>query len=277
MQHASRMLQAPDINSSLEAEALLAFVLNKPRSWLYAWPEKQLGDEAENKFRELVRQRASGIPVSHLTGEREFWGLPLKVTADTLIPRHETELLVETVLQRLTAKNARILELGTGTGAIAIALANEQPSWQITAVDISKAALAVARENAARHQVRIDFMESDWFECIPSRYFDLIISNPPYIEDNDPHLDRGDLRFEPRSALSSGPDGLDDIRRIIGQAPAYLAENGWLILEHGLQQGAAVRQLLIDADWHATETLQDYANRDRISLARPPVKCIEKT
>ena len=258
---------SPDINAPLEADLLLAFALNKDRSWLFAWPEKSLTEQQQDCFFKLVEERQQGMPISYLTGEREFWGLTLKVNKHTLIPRHETELLIETALDRVPSKQAKILELGTGSGAIAIALAVEKPGWQITACDISCQAIEVAKTNANENAVNIKLIESDWFSALQHQGFDLIISNPPYIRDSDPHLEQGDLRFEPRSALASGSDGLADIRKIIQQSPSYLKQQGLLMLEHGYDQSLDIQYLLSEANWQNIQTLQDHENRDRITLA----------
>ncbi len=252
----------------LEAEMLLAHVLGKSRSYLYTWPEHELSAEQLATFEALVARREAGEPVAHILGERGFWSLDLKVSADTLIPRPETELLVEAVLERLPDGECRILDLGTGSGAIALAIAHERPDCAVSAVERSEAALALARENAQRLGLRVEFIEGSWFEPIKDRRFDIIVSNPPYICADDPHLSRGDVRFEPITALASGADGLDDIRLIIKQALTYLEGEGWLLLEHGWDQGEAVRKLLIDHGFKQVESLTDLEGRERVSLGR---------
>ncbi len=252
----------------LEAEMLLAHVLGKSRSYLYTWPEHELSAEQLATFEALVARREAGEPVAHILGERGFWSLDLKVSADTLIPRPETELLVEAVLERLPDGECRILDLGTGSGAIALAIAHERPDCSVSAVERSEAALALARENAQRLGLRVEFIEGSWFEPIKDRRFDIIVSNPPYICADDPHLSRGDVRFEPITALASGADGLDDIRLIIKQALTYLEGEGWLLLEHGWDQGEAVRKLLIDHGFKQVESLPDLEGRERVSLGR---------
>ncbi|WP_290778193.1 peptide chain release factor N(5)-glutamine methyltransferase, partial [Arenimonas sp.] len=224
----------------LDAELLLAHALERPRSWFYAHAGDLLEPRHANAFDELVRRRERGEPVAQITGHRGFWSLDLVVTADTLIPRPETELLVELALDRLPrAEPQRVLDLGTGTGAIALAIASERPLADVTAVDASEAALLVARDNAVEAGLPLRLLPSDWFSAVGGERFDLIASNPPYIADSDPHLQQGDLRFEPRSALVSGPDGLDAIRVIARQAPAHLHPGGWLLVERGRDHGPA--------------------------------------
>ncbi len=256
----------------LEAEVLLAHVLGRDRSWLYAWPEHVPEAHQQAVFEALVARRAVGHPVAHLTGEREFWSLRLTVTADTLIPRPETELLVEAALALALPDDARVLDLGTGSGAIALALAAERPRWRITALDRSPAALAVARANAERLGLTaIEFIEGDWFEGLPAATcYDLILSNPPYVAEGDPHLGRGDLRFEPDQALVAGADGLDDIRQIIAGAPSRLRPDGWLWLEHGSGQGDAVATLLDRYGYRDVRTRCDLTGQERQSGGRRP-------
>src|SRR5690606_4258090 len=215
--------------------------------------------------------RAAGEPVAYLTGRRGFWTLDLAVTPDTLIPRPETELLVEQALQRLGSEaEARVADLGTGSGAIALAIAAERPLARVAAVDRSAGALAVARANALAHGLegRVEFLAGDWFAPLQGRRFDLVVSNPPYIAEGDPHLARGDLRYEPAPALASGPDGLDAIRTIVAAAPRHLLPGGWLLLEHGFDQGAAVRGLLEARGFAEVATVPDLEGRDRVSLGR---------
>lgn len=235
----------------LDAEVLAAHVLGKNRSWLYAHSEERVDAERAGAYRRLVERRAAGEPIAHITGTREFWSLELEVTPDVLIPRPETELLVELALSRLPRdRPCRIADLGTGSGAIALALASELPKAFVVGVDASASALEVARRNARNLGLgpdRVAFRAGDWFAPLRDERFDCLVSNPPYIRDDDPHLQQGDVRFEPRNALAAGPEGLDAIRRIVADAPGHLAAGGILILEHGHDQQAAVMDLLHDA------------------------------
>ena len=261
----------PGDEARLEAELLLAHALHRPRSWFYAHAGDMLGESELRAFDALVRRRAEGEPVAQITGVRGFWSLELAVTRDTLIPRPETELLVELALDRLPrTEPAQVLDLGTGTGAIALAIASERPLADVTAVDASQAALDVARANAADAGLDLRLLHGDWFAPVAGEVFRMIVSNPPYIADDDPHLLQGDLRFEPRTALASGPDGLDALRVIIAGAPAHLLPGGWLLVEHGLEQGEAVRALLRTAGFSRVETVRDLEYRDRISLGQWP-------
>jgi release factor glutamine methyltransferase len=251
-----------------DAECLLAHALGRPRSWLFAHGDDVLDDAAVARFDALVARRSAGEPVAYLVGRRGFRNLDLAVTPDTLIPRPETELLVELALARIAAdSDARIADLGTGSGAIALAIAVERPRARAVATDRSEGALAVARGNALAHGIdNVDFRSGDWLTPLAGERFDLIASNPPYIAADDPHLAQGDLRFEPRAALASGRDGLDAIRRIVRDVPAHLRDGGWLLLEHGHDQGEAVRALLVHAGFAEVETVQDLEARDRVSL-----------
>ncbi len=232
--------------AQLDAELLLAFVLEKPRSYLYTWPDKTVTEAQVAAFMTLLERRQRGEPVAYLLGRQGFWTLDLQVAKHTLIPRADTELLVESALQLADASSTlKVLDLGTGTGALALALASERPLWAVTGVDRIESAVALAQNNQRQLQLaNVEFLSSHWFSALTAQRYDLIVSNPPYIADNDPHLQQGDVRFEPLSALVSGPDGLDDIRLIIAQAPSYLTANGWLLLEHGFDQASAVRELL---------------------------------
>jgi len=253
----------------LDAEILLAHVLGRSRTWLYTWPETGIDDPSRDRFRNLVERRIAGEPVAHLTGEREFWSLPLRVDSSTLIPRPDTECLVEAVLELDLPSGAQVLDLGTGTGAIALALASEQPRWRLLGVDIADAAVNLARSNALRlGMTSVTFLRSHWFDGLEPCRFDLIVSNPPYIDPADPLLAEGDVRFEPRSALVSEETGLADLRSIIATAPAWLAAGGWLVLEHGWDQAGAVRRLLTEAGFEAVETCRDYGDRERVTLGR---------
>lgn len=263
---------AARLGDRAEADILLAHALGKPRSWLIAHADDALDPDAAAAFAALVDRRAAGEPVAYLTGHRGFWTLELEVTPATLIPRPETELLVELALARLPSEGApRVADLGTGSGAIALSIARECPHAKVTATDASAEALAVARRNAAANQLRnVVFAEGDWFAPLAGARFELIVSNPPYIATDDPHLGQGDLRHEPISALASGEDGLADIRRIIAGARDHLAPGGWLLFEHGWNQGAAVRALLEAAGYREVFTAQDLEQRDRVSGGRQP-------
>lgn len=258
---------------AVDAEFLLAHTVRKPRSWLFAHRDDAASPEVAVAFEALVERRAQGEPVAYLTGQRGFWRFDLAVTPATLIPRPETELLVELALARLPPDRAlRIADLGTGSGAIALALAYERPRAQVFASDASPQALAVASGNArALGLANVSFREGDWFGPFADERFDLVVSNPPYIAAGDPHLHEGDLRFEPATALSSGADGLDAIRRIAADAPLHLEGNGWLLLEHGWDQGAAVRALLQGCGFIEVATERDLEGRDRVTLGRKPV------
>ncbi len=253
-----------------EAEWLLMHALEVNRAWLFAHATDGVDAGLAKRFETLVERRLTGEPVAYIVGSRGFWDLDLLVTPDTLIPRPETELLVELALARLPVDRApAVADLGTGSGAIALALARERPRARVLATDASDAALAVARENARRHGLtRVRFAHGDWLVPLGGERFALIASNPPYIEAADPHLGQGDLRFEPLSALASGVDGLDAIRTIVRGAPLHLDAGGWLLLEHGWNQGAAVRTLLENAGYGEVFTARDVEGRDRVSGGR---------
>lgn len=253
-----------------DAEHLLLHTLGKSHAWLFAHQCDVLSPALAESFGALLERRAAGEPVAYITGQRGFWTLNLKVTPATLIPRPETELLVEQALALCEPDaSLRVADLGTGSGAIALALASERPAAQIVATDASAAALHVARDNAQSHAIgNVELRHGHWYAPLAGERFDLILSNPPYIEADDAHLSQGDLRFEPRTALAAGADGLDDLRHIVALAPAHLNAGGWLLLEHGWQQGAAVRGLLDDAGFSEVSTVQDLEKRERVSLGR---------
>lgn len=252
---------------------LLCHLLGKSRSFLYAWPEQPLSAIQAQAYQALIQRRQRGEPIAHITGLREFWSLALKVTPATLIPRPETELLVERGLQHLTGMaSAQVADLGTGSGAIALALASECPSCRVHAADRSDAALEVARENAKQLGINnVHFYLGNWFDALPTECrYDLILSNPPYIAENDSHLVQGDLRHEPRSALASGPDGLNAIRIICAHAGAHLKSAGWLLLEHGFEQAHSVRELFSQQGFIKVGSHRDLAGHERISEGRWP-------
>lgn len=255
-----------------ESEILLAHALGRDRAWLFAHATDAVPPDVRDGFERLIERRVAGEPVAYLTGHRGFWTLDLTVTPDTLIPRPETERLVELVLDRLVADEpSRVADLGTGSGAIALAVASERPLAKVIATDASVAALEVARANAVRNALgNVEFRAGNWWEPLAGERFDLVASNPPYIAGGDPHLAQGDLRFEPAPALSSGADGLDAIREIIMGASAHLHADGWLLMEHGLAQGDEIRALLRDAGFADAATEIDLEGRDRITLGRWP-------
>lgn len=255
-----------------DAEILLEFVTGKGRTYLLAFGETPLTDVQQAQLATLLARRQRGEPIAHLTGVREFWSLPLFVSPATLIPRPDTECLVEQALARLPSGPCRILDLGTGTGAIALALASERPDCEVTAVDRMPDAVELAQRNAAHLAINnIHIQQSDWFSALPDRPFTMIVSNPPYIDEQDPHLTQGDVRFEPLTALVAGDSGMADIVHIIQQSRARLEAGGFLLLEHGWQQGAAVRDAFIRAGYQAVETCRDYGDNERITLGRKPV------
>ncbi|RBW47883.1 peptide chain release factor N(5)-glutamine methyltransferase [Psychromonas sp. B3M02] len=254
----------------LDAQVLLAYVLDKPTIYLMTWPERDLTAQQKTGFEQLIEQRLNGQPVAHLTGEREFWSLPFKVNASTLIPRPDTELLVELALDK-TSPNAHILDLGTGTGAVILALASELPNATCMGVDYSADAVSLACENReilGFNQVIIK--QSNWFENVQNR-FDVIVSNPPYIDPLDSHLKSGDVRFEPLSALTAKESGLADIRLICEQAKDYLTAGGSLLLEHGYDQGQSVQKIMQDNGFVDVQTKQDYGQNDRVTLGHLPL------
>lgn len=248
----------------------MAHVLAKPRSWLYAFSDTKLSAEQVAAFQDTLARRLAGEPIAYITGRRGFWSFELQVTPDTLIPRPETELLVELALACLhPAHSTTVLDLGTGSGAVALAIASERPLAQVTAVDYSDAALAVAIGNARQLKLaNTRFLQGDWFAPVAGRRFELIVSNPPYIESADSHLEQGDLRFEPSAALAAGPDGLADVRQIVAQAPLHLQAGGWLLVEHGYAQGKAVSSLFAQAQFVEISTVQDLEQRDRVTIGR---------
>jgi release factor glutamine methyltransferase len=254
-----------------EAEILLSATLGRARSWLFAFADAEVDAELAHQFRTLCERRAQGEPIAYLLGHREFWGMRLEVNACTLIPRHDTERLVELALERLpTDRPCQVLDLGTGSGAIALALASERPRARVLATDRSEGALEVARRNArALGLANVECVQSDWFDEVPRGLrFDLIVSNPPYIAEGDPHLGQGDCRHEPLSALVADAQGLSDLQTLVAQAPQWLTPGAWLLLEHGWDQAAAVRALLGASGLIDVASWQDLAGVDRVSGGR---------
>lgn len=254
------------LNNRFESEIIFCHVVNITRSYLYAHQEDELQSFLWQEYQQQIAKRKQGLPIAYITGSKEFWSLEFEVNQHTLIPRPETELLVQLTLEELHNKqSASILELGVGSGAIAIAIAHERPQWQILGTDLSKDALAIAQKNADRHHIKnLMLYESNWFQNVPAIEFDIITSNPPYIAANDPHL--AELSYEPQSALVSGEDGLDDIKIIIKDALAYLKEKGRLLLEHGYNQGNPVRNLMKQNHYQDVKTIKDFNNIERVTM-----------
>ena len=260
--------------SKLDAEVLLAHVLGKSRAYLYAWSDHSLTAPQAIEFHSLIQRCLQGEPIAYITGSREFWSLTLTVTPDTLIPRPETETLVERALDLLAPLNsATIADLGTGSGAIAAAIASERPQDKVIATDFSAAALSVAKTNFdTLGLIHIELFQGEWCSALPKHVrCDLIISNPPYIADGDPHLQQNGLPWEPLSALTSGSDGLQDIRLLTQTSHAHLNPDGWLIVEHGVDQGNAVRELFSQARYRDISTHKDLEDRDRLTAGRRPL------
>lgn len=251
----------------IEAELLLSHLLAKNRAYLFTYPEQQLSKEQMHEYQALVEKRAQGMPIAYITGEREFWSLSLHVNEHTLIPRHATERLVELTLEHLPEdQSLQVLDLGTGSGAIALALAKERPNWKISACDYSKEALAIAKDNAQSNQIHnVHFYHSDWFNSVPQIQYDAVLSNPPYIAPSDPHVTQGDLRFEPLSALVSGQDGLADLQYIITQSYYYLKPKGLLLLEHGYDQKSSIQAILKKLGYSKVQCWKDIEGNDRVS------------
>ena len=268
--HAIIQQLAQSDSPAADADCLLCAVLGCSRTWLRTWPERVLTGEQQEQLAMLVARRQAGEPIAHLLGEREFWSLPLQVSAATLIPRPDTEVLVEQALARVTAdgQGQRLLDLGTGTGAIALALKSECPALEVWAVERVPEACELARCNATRLALTIELRQGSWFEPVAGERFHLIVSNPPYIDALDPHLSEGDVRFEPRSALVADAAGLADLAQIIRLAPDHLLPGGWLLLEHGWQQGGTVRELLQQRGFLSVATVRDYGDQERVSLGQ---------
>lgn len=269
LRFAAQLVNVSD-SPRLDVELLLCHLLDKNRTFLMTWPETELSAAQSDAFHAAFVRRERGEPLAHIIGVREFWSLPLKVNASTLIPRPDTEVLVEVALSLpLPNLNAQVLDLGTGTGAIVLALASEKPEWFLTGLDKSVDAVALA--NANREQLQLlntQFTISDWFGAVAQQQFDLILSNPPYIDPTDEHLQQGDVRFEPLSALIAPNKGLADLEWIVAQAPQYLNSQGWLVVEHGYDQAAAVRALFNAAGFQQVQTRKDYGDNDRVTYGQ---------
>ncbi|MDN3561099.1 peptide chain release factor N(5)-glutamine methyltransferase [Vreelandella neptunia] len=271
-QAAQRLQAAGSSSPRIDAEVLLCHLLGRDRTWLYTWGDKICPLWEQARFDALIAARVQGTPVAYLTGEREFWGLRLATSPDTLIPRPDTETLVELALSRAALTSGRLLDLGTGTGAIALAFASEQPHWQVLGVDLRVEAVSLATRNAqALGLANATFLQSDWFAALDAytvagNQFDIIVSNPPYIAGDDPHLAEGDVRFEPRSALVADACGMADLLHLVNSAQRYLAASGWLLLEHGYQQAEMVREALGSAGYQNVESVRDLGGHERVTL-----------
>jgi release factor glutamine methyltransferase len=264
-----QLLAAFSDSAKLDCKILLAFVLNKEASYLLTWPDKKLTVPEFQAFMILFDRRLQGEPIAYIIEEGEFWSLPFYVSPATLIPRPDTELLVEHILARHQESDLSCLDLGTGTGAIALSLASENKSWQINAIDFSDDAVTLAKKNALRLKLpQVEIYQSDWFSNIKSNQkFNVIVSNPPYIDKDDNHLVEGDVRFEPLSALVASDHGFSDIKKIAKEAQSYLKNNGALYLEHGFEQAEAVRTILNQLGYQSIETIKDYSGNDRVTCA----------
>jgi len=266
--HAVTQLKYSD-SPKRDAQILLGFVTGKSRTFLLAFAETTLTDVQYSQLEILLARRVKGEPVAYLVGEREFWSLPLRVSPATLIPRPDTECLIEHALTCLPSHPCRILDLGTGTGAIALALASERPDCEVTALDVVPEAVALARSNAESLGItNVKVLHSHWFNALDAQRFALIVSNPPYIDGDDPHLSQGDVRFEPKSALVADNHGLADIEILVSRARDFLEPDGWLVLEHGWQQGAQVRELFLSAGFTDVSTNKDYGDNERLTSGR---------
>jgi release factor glutamine methyltransferase len=270
--HAANSLASHSDSPLLDAEVLLGFVLGKPRTYLRAWCDNTLTDQQITAFEALVQQRQQGTPIAYLTGTREFWSRDFTVTPDVLIPRHDTELLIELGLELIPKNQAvKIIDLGTGSGIIAVTLAAERPNAQVTAVDASLAALEIAKHNAQYHQLaNIEFYQSDWFANVPKLLFDLVISNPPYINPDDEHLQQGDVRFEPQSALIADNQGLSDIQIIADKARSYLTPQGHLLIEHGYNQAPQVQAIFNALAYDKVQSYRDLSGQPRVTSGQKP-------
>lgn len=264
---ASRQLSQSGCETAhLDAELLLAYLLSQSRTYLWTWPERELDTTQQAQFKALVARRCQGEPVAYLLGQQEFWGLPFEVSPNTLIPRADTETLVEAALQLALPTDARCIDLGTGTGAIALALAHERPHWQCWACDQVPEAVMLARRNAEALGLNVDILQSDWWQQIPQGPFNLVVSNPPYIHPQDPHLQQRDVRFEPTSALVGGHDGLEAYRQLLAPIRERLLPGGWCLFEHGYDQAEAVQTLMREAGLIEVHSLRDLNGLWRVTL-----------
>ncbi len=270
LKQAQERLSFSSDSAALDAEVLLCEVLNKTRSYLRAWPEKSLSDDDTARYWQLIKDRQHGKPIAYITGRKEFWSRDFMVTSDVLIPRPDTEILIEKALALIPADQpAKILDLGTGSGVIAITLAAERPLATIVATDFSTTALTCAQANSSSHKIsNLSFIQSDWFTSLPEGKFDLIISNPPYISDDDSHLNQGDLRFEPKSALRAADNGLSDIKIIVQDARQYLHAGGHLLIEHGYNQKQLVQNIFTGFEYQNIDTYLDYSGQARVTHGR---------
>ncbi len=270
--HAANTLTNHSDSPLLDAEVLLGFMLGKPRTYLRAWCDNTLTEQQQAAFEALITQRQQGTPIAYLTGTREFWSRDFRVTSDVLIPRPDTELLIELSLELIPKNQAvKLIDLGTGSGIIAVTLAAERPKAQVTAVDASLAALAVAQHNALHHQLtNIEFYQSDWFSNVPESLFDLVISNPPYIDPDDEHLQQGDVRFEPQSALIAENQGLSDIQIITDKARSYLTPQGHLLIEHGYNQAPQVQAIFNTLAYDKVQSYRDLSGQPRVTYGQKP-------
>lgn len=263
---------SPDAQTAeLDAALLLAHVLARSRAWLFAHAEAPVAPGSGARFAALIERRAAGEPIAYLSGSKSFWTLELAVGPAVLVPRPETELLVERALALLPVDPVRVVDLGTGSGAIALALASEQPLWRVTATDLSAQALALARANACALGLEVELLQGDWLECLPDRSFELIVSNPPYVAAGDPALAGLGVRYEPRLALEAGANGMEHLRRIVRDAPRHLVRRGWLLLEHGEDQGRAVRNELVARGFAQVRSHRDLAGRERMTEGKWPI------
>jgi len=274
LRNASQQLSKSSDTPALDSEIILLYVLNKlsdkksyNRAFLRTWPEYELNSRQLQLFQSCLKKRLDGIPIAYITGQKEFWSMELEVNESTLIPRPDTEILVETALKHIPINQPwNVLDLGTGSGAIALAIAKERPHCDVVAMDFSLPALQTAQRNAQKLAIEnVYFYCGSWMSALPDSYFHLIVSNPPYIVANDPHLQLGDVRFEPASALASGPDGLDDIQTIISQTPEHLVNEGYLFIEHGYDQAKAIQYLLESNHYRNIQQARDLAGIIRVS------------